>query len=59
MVEFLGSIVSGDGISMDEKKYKLLMIGLHLLQFGMYNVSWVLQTFIGSLSKIIPKLLLH
>ena len=31
MVEFLGYIVSDDGISMDEKKYKLLLIGLYPL----------------------------
>jgi hypothetical protein len=55
----LGYIVSNDGISMDEKKYKLLLIGLHLRQFRMYNVFWILQTFIGSPSKIIPKLLFH
>jgi hypothetical protein len=60
MVEFLDYIVSGDGISIDEKKKnKLLLIGLHPLQFGMCNDSWVLQTFIGSSSRIIPKLPLH
>ena len=31
VVEFLGYIVSSNGISIDEKKYKLLLIGLHLL----------------------------
>jgi hypothetical protein len=41
MVEFLGYIVSGDGISMDEKKnYKLLLIGLHLL--FVVNLYWLI-----------------
>ena len=38
-----------------EKKYKLLLIELHPFQFGMYNVSWVLQTFIEFSSRIISK----
>ena len=59
MVEFLDYIVSDDGFSMDEKKDKLLLSGLHLLQFEICHASSVLQTFIESISKIIPKILFH
>jgi hypothetical protein len=64
-VDFLGSIISGEGHSMDPKKafqwsfFRTLWNGGSRRQSEMSNVSLVLQTSIDFLSKIIQRLLLR
>jgi hypothetical protein len=58
-VEFLGYIISGEGLSMDPKKIRTVTEWKKRLPFETYNVSSVLRTSIESSSKIIPRLLLR
>jgi len=58
-VEFLGYIISGEGLSWTQRRFGQSLSGRNRLPFETYNASSVLRTSIESSCETIPRLLLH
>jgi hypothetical protein len=58
-VEFLGYIISGEGLSWTQRRFGQSLSGRNRLPFETYNASSVLRTSIESSCETIPRLLLR